>query len=209
MKSITTIIVTVPERLWMAKGLIYQLSREGTGSEFILHVHEPGTLPRVDFPAAMGKAFGAGHEWILQLEDDVSLCPNFGRHLSESLPWIRDNVDCATFFSRSRKDLDAMKRGERWRRIAPKAFSMSQCFIVRSSLLDGFNEWYPEWYSDNPQHERAADLLFGAWLSIKGARVAVHIPSLVQHKLGRSTIPGHYGARQSQSFEQAFGGGCQ
>jgi hypothetical protein len=143
-----------------------------------------------------------GRPWVLQLEDDVALAPTFG---AEALAYGLDEADVVTLFSRSKDDMAALERGERTRRIGPASFSMSQGFLIRAELAAGVEAFAPSWYEAHPEHNRAADLLLGAFLSARKARVLVRVPSLVQHRRGPSTLPGHHGARQSESFRRAFG----
>lgn len=204
MSDMTAVICAIEDRRDMVADLVKQISNECPSLQPIIHWHRPGDPPRVDFPRAMEKARWSERPWVIQFEDDVSLCPDFGKRLSDALSCAPD-LDCIRLFSRSRADLDAMENGMRWRKTPPKAFSMSQCFVIRADLLDGFRDWSVEWYKTHPQHQRAADLLMADWLSKHKARVFAHIPSLVQHRPVVSTLPGHYGHRQSESFKVAFG----
>ncbi len=205
--GVTIAIPTIAERHSSFTAMVTDIRRQCHGAHIVTHTHVEGTPARVDFPRAMQLAVEVGRTWILQFEDDVILAPAFGERVAEALLHLeRTGEDAATFFSRSKQDIDMLHAGETWRRIRPGAFSMSQCFAVRAALLEGFEHWAPTWYAAHPQHNRAADLLLGAWLRGRRAKMLVHVPSLVQHRPGPSTLPRHYGARQSESFRVAFGG---
>ena len=206
MTDVAIAIPAVSERMRLVYELIEALGRECRGSIPGVRIHDPADAPAVDFPLVMENAAAFGRRWVLQCEDDIQLAPGFGRSMLAALAHAEaSGVACVTFFSRSKKDLEMLDRGETFRRLAPAAFSMSQCFAVRSESVAGISGWAPEWYAAHPEHNRAADLLWGAWLSRQRARVLVHVPSLVQHRPGPSTLPGHHGARQSESYRRVFG----
>lgn len=197
-------IPTVAERRPMLNALLSQIERHCPSVTFSVTTHVPGEPARVTFPRALaaGAALCSGlGSWVLQLEDDVVLAPCFGEEALNGA----EQCDVLTLFSRSKEDLAAMGRGEKFRRVGPSSFSMSQGFLIRSDLAAGVEAFAPGWYAAHPQHNRAADLLLGAYLSARKARVLVRVPSLVQHRRGPSTLPGHHGARQSESYRRAFG----
>lgn len=206
MTDVAIAIPTVGGRFGMAEDLVAALNRECHGAPVAMRIHRPGDPARVDFPTVLDEAARFERQWVLQCEDDIRLAPGFGRSMLYALSYAETvGVGCVTFFSRSKKDLEALGRGETFRGQAPAAFSMSQCFAVQSHMLSGFSDWAPSWYADHPEHNRAADLLFGAWLSRQGVRMLVHVPSLVQHRPGPSTLPKHHGARQSETYRRVFG----
>ncbi len=200
--DVTITIPTCAERRDARYDLYKRIEAACPGATTLVKEHVPGEPVRVDFPRALEHAATFGRPWILQLEDDVLLCPSFG---VEALAHGLDRCDVLTLFSRSKADLAAMDRGEKTRKIGPSSFSMSQAFFIRADLAVGIERFAPGWYAAHPEHNRAADLLLGAYLSQKRARVLVRVPSLVQHKHLPSTLPGHHGARQSESFTRAFG----
>ncbi len=202
-KDVTVAIPTVLARAPMVEQLVAQLAEQCPGANVVIQTHTPGEPARMTFPRALAHAATyLDRRWVLQLEDDVVLAPTFGM---EALAAGLDDADVLTLFSRSRRDLSDMAEGKLTRRLNPSGFSMSQAFLIRRELARDVHIFAPDWYADHPQHNRAADLLLAGYLSAKRARVLVRIPSLVQHRLGPSTLPGHHGARQSESYRQAFG----
>lgn len=200
--DVVVAIPTVLEREALLRSLLAQVQQQCAGAEVVVHTNPPGELARATFPRALTRAASTGRPWVLQLEDDVHLAPVFGEcALADGL----DASDVLTLFSRSRRDLEAMARGEKVRPQNPSGFSMSQAFFIRRELAAEVEAFAPDWYRAHPQHNRAADLLLGAYLSSRKARVLVRVPSLVQHRRGPSTLPGHHGARQSESYRQRFG----
>lgn len=196
-----TIPAMLPRRAAFVEALMTQIKSECPGAVLLICPHVDGTPARVDFPRALTDASRMGRSWVLQLEDDVVLCPGFGT-LALNIP---DGADVVTLFSRSKRDLEMLRSGYQHRTLTPSRFSMSQGFLIRSELAAGVEPYAPGWYARNPKHNRAADLLLGAFLSSKGAKTYVRLPSLVQHRPGPSTLPGHFGARQSESYRHTFG----
>ncbi len=186
--------------------LLIQVGEACHGAHVVLQPHEPGTPAKVDFPRVLTAAAGAGRPFVLQLEDDAVLAPAFGALALLSLEQaLYEGADVLTLFTRSSADLDAYQRGETHRRRAPKAFSFTVGFFIRAELAAGVEPFAPTFYANHPEHNRAADLLLGEYLSSVRARVLVSLPSLVQHRRGPSTLPNHRGVRQSESFRLAFG----
>lgn len=199
---VVAIPTVLPERQRYLNELIEQVTAACPGARLVIMPHVAGTPARVDFPKVLQAAGRIEGNWVLQLEDDVYLAPTFGE---AALAAMLEEAEVVTLFSRSVEDMAALARGERFRRITPSSFSMSQAFLVRSYLVEDLVPFAEGWYGRNPQHNRGADLLFGAWLSNIRARVLVSVPSLVQHRRGPSTLPNHNGARQSESYRAAFG----
>lgn len=199
--DVTVAIPTVVERRSVLALLLQQVAAHCPGATVVVTEHVPGEPARVTFPRALARAAAELRPWVLQLEDDVHLAPTFGEAAIEGL----DQAEVVTLFTRSKEDLAAMDRGERFRRVSPASFSMSQAFVIRRDLAADVEAFAPGWYERCPQHNRAADLLLAAFLSWRKARVLARVPSLVQHRRGPSTLPGHHGARQSESFRRAFG----
>lgn len=199
---VVAIPTILPARQRALDQLMGRVAAECPGALVLVAPHAAGEPARVDFPRVLAAAARVGRPWILQLEDDVELCPGFGqRALKAGL----DRADCVTLFSRSAADLDALRRGETLRKISPSAFSMSQAFFLRAEVVAGIEGCAVQWYAHHPEHNRGADLLLGHLLSSLNARVLVRIPSLVQHRRLPTTLPNHRGARQSESYRAAFG----
>ena len=211
-EDVTIVIPTVKEREAQLISLLKQIE-EHCGSEedgpIVIPImrasneQAKGTFPRaLEFAANVST-----RSWVLQLEDDVYLAPTFSfealRRLSQAC--ANRQIDVLTLFTRAQEDLVLLEKGEFFRKVAPKSFSMSQGFFVRREMVSGLRDFAHGWYIEHPEHNRAADLLFGAYLSSRKARVLATIPSLVQHRKGPSTLPNHHGARQSESYRRAYG----
>lgn len=204
--DITVAVPTVDSRAQLLCALSEVIQLECRDAAVVIHRHPATGDARADFPVLMDAALGTARPWLLQLEDDVALAPNFGTLALRALNEAADRAAAISLFSRSKADLTMLASGQRWRRQAPSSFCMMQAIFLRADALRGLSEWAPTWYARHPEHRgRAADLLLGAWLSRNRQGLLVHVPSLVQHRQVPSSIPGHHGARQSESYRNAFG----
>lgn len=205
-EDVAIVVPTVASRAALLADLVRQVREECSGARVVIHTHVEGTPARVDFPIAIASALLTVRQWILQLDDDVWLAPGFGRAALAAIEHAEaENVGAVSLFSRSARDLEMLSKAERWRSQPPKSFYMNQAVLLRARALDGFAAWAPSWYEEHPEHQRAADLLLGAWLSMNRQRMLVHVPSLVQHRAVPSTLQNHRGKRQSESYRRAFG----
>ncbi len=203
---VTIAIPTMPSRTRILSELVAQVGEQCTGAQIVTREHPDGGDPRADLPALTQQALlsAADTGWVLFLEDDVWLAPTFG---AAALDFLDANkmASVASFFSRSKVDLELFARGQQMRAQTPSSFCMMQAIAVRRATLIGFPEWAPTWYARHPEHTHAADLLLGAWLSKKGERILVRVPSLVQHRAVPSTLGPRSRCRQSETYRLAFG----
>jgi hypothetical protein len=206
--DITIAIPSMPQRSELLARLVARLTKECEGARILARVHRDGEPPRLDFPALIAEATSVERPWILQMEDDAWPAPVFGVLVPSLLQEASDRgVSAASFFSRHKADLEAMRRGDapHWRSQGVASLCMIQAIAVRRATLLGLSEWAPSWYAAHPEHIHAADLLLGAWLSTQRAKLLVRVPSMVQHLAVSSTLPNHRGTRQSDTYRWAFG----
>lgn len=199
------VIPTVGGRRAMVCRLKEELRCECKGALILSREHEANTEPSVDFPAVIDMGLRTGREWILQLEDDVELCPAFGlRFISDIAGLVDDEMAAMTLFSRRAIDEQLLEDDIRWYSVPGKRHCMNQAVMLRSGIMSGFAEWAPTWYKAHPEHKHAADLLLGEWLSRSGIKMWVRVPSLVQHRVGPSTLGPRSRCRISKTFEIAW-----
>lgn len=211
-KNIMIMVIATSKRIpYVDKVLIPQIKKQCKGAYYGVHIHKCGTSPKVDFPLAIEfasmQAKDHGCSYLLLLEDDVFLSPEFGNRVLDGFNQMEQaHAGAITFFSRSKKDLKVLQEGKNIRTQSPSSFYMSQCIGVKTSLMEGFKDHAEIWYNQHPSATRAADLLFGSWMSLKKEKMLAYIPSQVQHVKGKSTLEGHnVGARQSQTYESIYG----
>lgn len=211
-KNIMIMIIATNKRMpYVDKILRPQIKKQCKGAYYGVHIHKRGISPKVDFPLAIEfasmQAKNHGCSYLLLLEDDVFLSPEFGYRVLDGFDQMElAHVSAITFFSRSNRDLKVLQEGKNVRTQAPSSFYMSQCIGVKAALMDGFKDHANLWYNQYPSATRAADLLFGSWMSQKREKMLAYVPSQVQHVKGKSTLEGHnVGARQSQTYESVYG----
>lgn len=193
----------LPERTASTEALLRQVASACPKAPILLRPCVRGEPARGAFPDLMDAAASVGRSWILYLEDDAVLAPTFG---SEALAHGLGASDCVTYFSRRADDLTLWERGllVRWR--SPRSLSGSVGLLMRREVAAAAAWFAPTFYARHPEHQRAADLLLGECLAEMHGRLAVRLPSLVQHRGDLpSTLPNRRGARQSEMFRRAFG----
>lgn len=206
-------IPTMPQRAGMLEQLLQAVGRECPEAVWVVRGHVPGDPPSVDFPALWRevertiKRFPQPQSWTLFLEDDIWLAPGFGLLALDAMREAEERkVDSVSLFSRRKVDLETMRHGRFYREQRPSLFWMMQAVFVRTAAMEGFDSFARQFYINHPEHVHAADLLLGTWLSARGSRMLVRVPSLVQHRRGPSTLPGGRArARQSETYRIAYG----
>lgn len=152
---------------------------------------------REDTALAVRRALAARRPWVLYLEDDAWPCDDFGER---ALPLLDLGFTAVSLFSRRKAH-----ETHGLHRVPASQLAYMVGVFLWSSSLEGFTTWAPHWFARHPQHQHAADLLMGAWLASTGGTLAVHSPSLVQHRAGASTFRGRAHNRESSSYRLEFG----
>lgn len=136
----------------------------------------------------------AGPEPVLLLEDDIILCPDFERRV-EAVIATHGHAPIQ-FFSRGRRDAEL---GSRWR--PGSTFSMNQCHYLPAGMAAGIVDYFADW----PRRAKtvsACDWLVADFLSRSRSRYWLHVPSLVDHRVGVSAIDSRRPkSRKSSTFE--------
>lgn len=204
-EDVAIVVPSVASREGMAISLASALVEQCPGAEIRLRVHVAGESVKDDFPKAIRYALQAGRRWILQLEDDVELCPGFGWRALEAIQHCEDKSwPAASLFSRRGEDITRLHGGQRWYPVPGGAHVMNQAIVLLADSMVGFYEWAPSWYEIHQEHTHAADLLLGAWLSRSKHKMMVHVPSLVQHRPVPSTLGPRSKYRTSKTFDIAW-----
>lgn len=195
--DIAIVIRSHPSRAGDIGGLVHAVSWATEGAPVTVVPQPPDAPPKANTSRWLRIGAETGRPWVLHLEDDVHVGPDFGQ-LPAILFTVPDRVAVAAFFS-------IADGPDGWTRVAPSRWCMHQCTAVRAGLAAGFEEFAAEWYEAHPQHRSASDLLLGAWCAHRGAGVAAYRPSLVQHRPLPSTLGPRSRRRESRSFHRAYG----
>jgi GR25 family glycosyltransferase involved in LPS biosynthesis len=201
-------IPTVASRSEYLRELLAQLvPLQALGAQMVVHMHVEGTGSKEDFPATMQMAFDRGKPWILALEDDITLSPGFETSALAAIAHAESvGAGAITMFTRSKNDLAMLTEGRRYAWQPPRSLMMLQAIAVQRPVMEGFAQWAPSWFAANPKKTRIPnDVLLAGWLHHRKAKLLRHVPSLVQHRRGPSSVGGRSSSRRSQTYELAFG----
>ena len=133
----------------------------------------------------------AGDEPVVHMEEDVLIAPNFKSRLEAAIAERPDTV--IQFFSMRKADLEVGSRMD-------GNFLMGQCFYLPAGYSRKILEFYPTW-EDLPKHPTGLDTMVGAFLKKRKEKYWIHIPNLVDHRIGASAIdPRRSSKRISKTF---------
>lgn len=147
--------------------------------------------------------------WVLQLEDDAVLAPDFADH---ALRMIRETdwdarVGLISFYSGRRvRPGESLPAPPILEHLPGARFLMAQAIAFRAPSIPDHNDFMLKWTADRDR-PYATDTATAAWLSVRRLRFARAWPSIVQHR----DVPSLYGHhrnpnRFSQSYAIAYGG---
>lgn len=134
-----------------------------------------------------------GDDAALHLEDDVILTQHFQQKAVEIIQQHHDDV--IQFFSMRKADLTI---GSRWE--SGRTFMMNQCFYlprhIASEMVDASKNW-EGWKI----HPNGYDMFMADFMKARNIKYFLHVPSLVQHRIGKSLIDA---MRSSRRISQTF-----
>ena len=136
----------------------------------------------------------AGEDAVVHLEDDIVLTENF---CEKALAVIADfPYVLIQFFSMRKKDLEI---GSRWE--PGRTFLMNQCVYYPEGMSRDLLEYSEDWFEAG-NGKIATDDLVALFLRGRGMDYYLHVPSLVDHRVGRSVSnPKRSSKRQSLTFQ--------
>jgi hypothetical protein len=139
----------------------------------------------------------AGEEPCVHMEDDIYLTENFEVKLEKAISERPEEV--IQFFSMRGADLTIGSRYD-----SGRTFMMNQCFYLPAGYSIKIRDYYPKW----PQkdiHKTGYDILIADFLKERKEKYYIYVPSLVQHRRGKSIInPKRPTFRQSITFEKGI-----
>lgn len=136
----------------------------------------------------------AGMEPALHMEDDIILTSNFAQKVEKAIRERPDKV--IQFFSMREKDITVGSRYE-----PGSNFIMGQCFYLPYGYSKAILDYYRIW-PRKQEHPTGLDLLVADWLKLTKQKYWIHVPSLVEHRVGKSAIdPRRSSKRQSKTFQ--------
>ncbi len=141
--------------------------------------------------------WSAGKDAAVHMEDDIYLTKNFKEKAENVIEEHSDEV--IQFFSMRQADIDKGSRYEPGR-----TFMMNQCFYLPAGYSKAILEYYPKWHQKEI-HPTGYDILIADFLKERKEKYFLSVPSLVDHRKGKSLInPKRSNARQAKVFQDGI-----
>lgn len=123
----------------------------------------------------------ANNEATIHMEEDIILTDNFVAKIEAEIAKNPDKV--IQFFSMRKADLVI---GSRW----DGNFIMAQCFYLPAGYTQEIIDFYPHWSSlkSNAKYPTGLDIMVGDYLKKTKQHYWIHVPNLVDHRVGTSAI---------------------
>lgn len=174
------------------------------GAMALVIAARPGEPPRNTFARALSAGTSCGRPWVVYLQDDAVLCPDFCVRLADYLrPEATFSV--LALYSDRRRVLDAYHAEQSLVRLTTAELTMAVGLAVASAIVTPFTDWLLSWEASHPEHKAAFDLALGAFCRSEKLLIAAAVPSLVQHRDSSSLLGHPCGRRQSRTFRLAHG----
>lgn len=122
----------------------------------------------------------AGTDAVVQMEEDIWLTQNFKEKIESVIKEHPNEV--IQFFSMRQADIDIGSRYEPGR-----TFMMNQCFYLPAGYSKEILEYFPRWPGLGI-YVSANDIMIADFLKERKEKYFLHVPSLVDHRIGRSLI---------------------
>lgn len=167
-----------------------------------LKQHLPHAEYLIDIPGNAMNGFleamwSAGKDASVHMEEDIYLTENFQEKAENVIEDHSDEV--IQFFSMRQADID---RGSRYE--PGRTFMMNQCFYLPAGYSKAILEYYPEWHQKEI-HPTGYDILIADFLKERKEKYFLSVPSLVDHRRGKSLInPKRSNARQAKVFQDGI-----
>lgn len=190
--DIEIVIPTVqPTRRASLLSLIAQLAEQCPAASIRIEIHKSGDPPSARAQRCFGKHKHG--EWILYIEDDVFLSPDFGALVPTILSTVHEERYVSFYSGRNTKREGLVR--------APSKFSGALCLAITSAGAVTLPWLYREWLRKHPEHFDALDLAIGDLL----APGLIYYPSQAQHRSLKSTLGARSTHRTSPTFQRAYG----
>jgi len=134
----------------------------------------------------------AGNEPAVHMEEDILLTKDFVSKITTEIA-KRPN-ELIQFFSMRGADLIDGSRYD-------NNYIMNQCFYLPAGYSKMIYEFYPNW-NGKIKDPTGTDIMINDWLKARKEKYWISIPSLVEHRVCKSTInPKRSSKRQSKTFQ--------
>lgn len=139
----------------------------------------------------------AGDGPCVHMEEDIFVTVDFSKKLEVAI--LERPMEVIQFFSMRGKDLTIGSRYDNGR-----TFMMNQCFYLPAGYSKLIYDYYPQW-PQKDYHKTGYDILIADFLKERREKYYIYVPSLVQHRIGRSIINSKRPTvRQSKLFKDGI-----
>ncbi len=139
----------------------------------------------------------AGEDECVHMEEDVILTKNFYDKLSFCISQNPFNI--IQFFSMRKAD---QRIGSRW----DNNFIANLCTYYPYQYSYFLSEYYEHWAKtkNGVENPTGTDTMVADWIKLKKLKYWIHVPNLVDHRIGKSTIDPRRGTtnRRSLTFQE-------
>lgn len=191
--------------------VVADIEASDIGKNYRVLMHAPGLSVCEHMCACLSAAAATGAELVLRLEDDVAV-NRFILHNASTWAAVDDERFCIgwlfdpgamTGYSVLHRDQPKL---DVWTPI-PQAYS--QAVLVRSADVKDISEHALDWYRKFATSPANQDLALGHAARALGRQIAVHSPSLVEHRIEMQGAFGHHhpldrGATSRGSFDREW-----
>ena len=133
----------------------------------------------------------------LHMEKDIYITKNFKEKVEVAI--VKRPNEAIQFFSMRSADKTIGSRYDYGR-----TFMVNQCFYLPAGYSKMISDFYPEW-PKKEIHKTGYDILIADFLKSRKEKYFISVPSLVQHRVGKSLInPKRSAFRQSLTFKEGI-----
>jgi FkbM family methyltransferase len=175
-------VLSSPGRADSLRDLITQISQQCPGvwiGIFPQHDPRPKDLAKHAFDVLPAGFRDFSRPWVILIEDDVVLSPEFGTRVLQIIESVDDTVGAVSFFSpmdESRWNHKQYLYEEKHR-----PFAYTQCVAMRKQVAEHWGDQMMRWYANKGKRYATPDLSFGYCCDELDLKIMISLPSMVQH----------------------------
>lgn len=157
--------------------------------------------PRSTFLRAL--LAGCPSPWIIYLQDDAVISPDFAIWLGDVLP--RQSFSVLMLYCNLRESVVAYQEGRHLTNVAHSRLNMAVGLAIAGGIVPAFRDFLPKWENANSHHNAGMDLALGAFCRHERLIIRAIVPSIVQHRDTESLLGHPCGRRKSRTFTMHYG----
>jgi hypothetical protein len=192
-------VLSIPERLQSLNDLLVALSVQCPG--VVVHLAPQWKTKKYTFRDVFVTISnilkGATRPWVIYMEEDIELDPNFGDKVLSILDNLEADCGAVSLFSADPTDKGRLSSGTQFYE-REDVFYYSQCIAMRIAVAKAWQDMLVPWWDQAPEgRKRCIDVCFGDCCKSLNVKLLTYLPNLVNHR----RVPSGYGhSRCPQSF---------